>query len=386
MRLITRGAGAFLAVISALALAAGAAAASQPQRAIGHFPRFGGAFAEGAVFVQTDNLSGNAIVAYRRLADGKLTQTGVYPTGGLGGALEGSVVDHLASQGSLAYDQSDHLLYAVNAGSDTVSVFAVRGDQLARIQIIPSGGDFPVSIAVHGDLVYVLNARAGGSIQGYLNIGGQLRKIPTWNRPLGLNPTETPEFTHTPGQVAITPDGSKLLVTTKANGNAVEVFGLDRLGDPTAVPTATTLPEAVPFGVEFDAAGNPLIVEAGPNAVASFALDGSGHLHELSSAATGQGATCWIIRVGSKIYVSNAESGTVSGFLLGAGDTFSPIGNTATNGGTVDAAQAEGRFLYVQTGAEGIVDEFRIEAGGALASIGSVLVPGAVGGEGIAAS
>ena len=67
---------------------------------------------------------------------------------------------------------------------------------------------------------------------------------------------------------------------------------------------------------------------------------------------------CWIVRVGSKVYVSNAGSGTVAGFQLGAGDTLSPIGLTPTNGGTVDAAQAQGRFLYVQTGAEGVVDEF----------------------------
>jgi hypothetical protein len=88
---------------------------------------FGGA--AGAVFVQTDNTSGNAIVAYQRSADGTLTQAGTYPTRGLGGILAGSVVDHLASQGSLSYDTSHQLLFAVNAGSNTVSVFAVHGDQ-----------------------------------------------------------------------------------------------------------------------------------------------------------------------------------------------------------------------------------------------------------------
>jgi len=48
----------------------------------------------------------------------------------LGGVLNGSVVDHLASQGSLTYDRDHALLYAVNAASNTVSVFSVRGDQL----------------------------------------------------------------------------------------------------------------------------------------------------------------------------------------------------------------------------------------------------------------
>ena len=75
--------------------------------------------------VQTDNLAGNQIVAYDRSGNGTLTLAGTYATGGLGGQLTGSAVDHLASQGSLAYDAT-RTLYAVNAGSNTVSVFAVQ--------------------------------------------------------------------------------------------------------------------------------------------------------------------------------------------------------------------------------------------------------------------
>ena len=57
-----------------------------------------------AVFVQTDNTAGNRIVVYRRGADGTLSPAGSYATGGRGGILAGSVVDHTASQGSLTYD------------------------------------------------------------------------------------------------------------------------------------------------------------------------------------------------------------------------------------------------------------------------------------------
>src|SRR5258707_1155851 len=83
--------------------------------------------------------------------------------GGRGGILDGSVVDHTASQGSLGYDPRHGLLYAVNPGSNTVSVFAVHGDRLALRQVLGSGGTFPVSVTVHGDVVYVLNALKGGS-------------------------------------------------------------------------------------------------------------------------------------------------------------------------------------------------------------------------------
>jgi hypothetical protein len=79
----------------------------------------------------------------------------------------------------------------VNAGSNTVTVFSVHGDSLARRQVVSSGGTFPVSVAVRGNLVYVLNARDGGSVQGYVRIGAALVAVPSWHRPLGLNPTLT---------------------------------------------------------------------------------------------------------------------------------------------------------------------------------------------------
>ena len=119
-----------------------------------------------AVFVQTDNTAGNTIVAYTRTSGG-LQQAGTHPTGGNGGATSGSVVDHLSSEGSLTYDRRAGLLYAVNAGSNTITVFRVFGDKLIRSQVIGSGGQFPVSIAVHGDQVFVLNAWGGASVAGF---------------------------------------------------------------------------------------------------------------------------------------------------------------------------------------------------------------------------
>ena len=92
-----------------------------------------------AVFVEANDPAGNTIAVYHRNADGTLTAAGRYATGGLGGVLTGSVVDHLASQGAVTYDQQRRLLYAVNAGSNTVTVFAVHGDQLRRLQVAGTG-------------------------------------------------------------------------------------------------------------------------------------------------------------------------------------------------------------------------------------------------------
>jgi DNA-binding beta-propeller fold protein YncE len=232
----------------------------------------------GEVFVQTDAVSGNAVAVYARAADGTLRTAGTYPTGGLGGILGGSMVDHLASQGSLAYDREHGLLYAVNAGSNTLTVFSVYGDRLVRRQVISSGGTFPVSVAFHGGLVYVLNARDGGSVQGFLRIGASVVRIPSWNRPLRLDPTLTPEFTHTPGQVAFTPDGSKLIVTTKGNGNDIDVFTVGFSGGLPATPIIAADPGNVPFGITFDAGGHLVVAEAGDNAVATFTINPNGTL------------------------------------------------------------------------------------------------------------
>jgi 6-phosphogluconolactonase (cycloisomerase 2 family) len=365
--------GSVLATATALAaLAAGSASAAST----GH-----------AVFVQTDNLAGNQIVVYDRADDGTLTPAGTYATGGLGGALEGSVVDHLASQGSLTYDRQDGLLYAVNAASNTISVFGVFGDRLALRQVLSSGGSFPVSVAVDSGLVYALNATEGGSVQGFRVLAGRLVPIAGSVRPLGLNPAATPQFVNTPGQVAFSPDGSQVIVTTKANGSSVLVFRVGAEGRLSRSPVVNALPGAVPFAVEFDRQGRLLVTEAGSNSLASFELAPSGTIAQLDSVATEQQATCWIVRAGGRFYVSNAGSGSLSGFQPQVGGAvLAPLGNTSTDGGTVDAsAPAGGHVLYVQTGAGGIVDEFAIEADGALTKVGSVTVPGGVGGEGIVA-
>ena len=337
------------------------------------------------VFVLNDDSAGNAVIAYDRTATGALVEAGRYPTGGAGGALGGADVDKTASQGALAYDRAANLLYAVNPGSDTVTMFAVFGDRLVRRQVLSSGGAFPVSIAVHGNQVYVLDARNGGSVQGYIRVGSHLVLVPTWHRDLGLDTQQTPEFPGTPGQVAFSPDGHQLLITTKNGGNSIDVFAVGPLG-PSATPTVHPLPGALPFGVTFDEHGHLVVTEVGRNVVATFALGGDGTLTQLAEAATGQAATCWVVAADGEVYVSNTVSDTLSAYSVAGDGALTADGITATDAGTIDAAvSSDGRFLYVQAGAAGQVDEFRIGAHGALTPVGSVTVPAAVGGEGIVA-
>jgi 6-phosphogluconolactonase (cycloisomerase 2 family) len=377
-RRVGGAAGALLAGLVVVAAAGPAGAAT------GSFGQKGGGDV-GAVFVQNDAVTGNQVVVYDRSADGTLSQAGVYATGGLGGVLAGSVVDHLASQGSLTFDAEHHLLYAVNAGSNTVSVFGVHGDRLTLRQVIGSGGVFPVSVTVHGGLVYVLNALDGASIQGFRLHDGHLTAIPGSHRPLGLDPTATPQFTHTPGQIAFTPDGAQLIVTTKANGNAINVFNVDHGGRPSATPTVTVAAGAVPFAVAYDRSGHLAVANAGTNSVTTYKLRRDGTLTQVATTGTGQRATCWIAAAGANLYASNAGSATLTGLRSTRTGGLAVLGQTGTGPGTVDAAASpDGRFLYVQTGATGAVDAFRVQPDGSLLPIGSVSVPDAIGAEGIA--
>jgi DNA-binding beta-propeller fold protein YncE len=337
------------------------------------------------VFVQTDNPAGNQVVAYDRQPGGTLSEAGAYSTGGLGGVLSGSVVDHLASQGSLALSPDGTALIAANAGSNTISVFGPDGDRLRLRQVISSGGAFPVSVAIHGGLVYVLNALNGGSVQGYRMVFGFLVPLPGSGRLLGLNPNAAPQFTNTPGQAAFSPDGTQLVVTTKANGNNVDVFAVGPRGYLSAAPVQNTEPGTVPFAIAFDPAGNLVIAEAGTNAVATFGLSASGTITPLSTAATSQAATCWVTAIAGTLYASNAGSATVSS-VADTGGALTLLRQTGTDAGTVDsAATPDGRYLYVQAGGAGIVDEFAVGPKGALTGVGSVTVPDAAGGEGIVA-
>jgi 6-phosphogluconolactonase (cycloisomerase 2 family) len=383
MRSLTRAAGA--TALAAATLAASAAVFAGPAgAAVAQHHGFPGA--RHAVFVQTDNTAGNRVIAYHRAADGRLSRAGSYSTSGLGGQLSGSVVDHLASQGSLSYDASRALLIAVNAGSNTVSVFSVRGDRLALRQVIGSGGTFPVSVASRGGRVYVANAEDGGTVQGFRVLGGRLARIPGSHRALGLDPAATPQFTNTPGQVALSPSGSQLVVTTKANGNNIDVFGVRFDGSLTASPVVNSEPGTVPFGVTFDRAGHLVVAETGPNALGTFWLHASGTVTLIDSVATGQAATCWVAPAGRSLFTSNAGTANISGFSDRPGGQLGLLGATSTDPGTVDAsASPSGHYLYVQTGGNGVVDEFRVGGSGTLTSIGSVTVPAAVGGEGIVA-
>ncbi|GAB1692823.1 lactonase family protein [Krasilnikovia sp. M28-CT-15] len=372
----------------ALALAAGAAVAAGPAQAGPN----AGASSGHAVFIQLNSPAGNSVRVFRRSSTGTLTPAGDFPTGGKGGAAANAVVDPLASQGSLVYDARHRRLYAVNAGSDSLAVFDVHGARLTRRQVIASGGAFPVSVAVRGDLLYALNAGGEGAVQGFRITNAGLTPLAYAARSLHLGNTNPPAFLSAPAQVGISPDARHLVVTTK-NHNTIDVFALDRDGRPQGAAVVTTTFSPVPFAFVFTRQGIA-VTEVATSALTHYRLHPDGTLTPLGSAADGQAALCWIQPLRGHFYGANAGSGSVSAFALshdGAVSLSGGNGGVAAHpgGAPIDMA-ASGSYLYVQNPGTGQINGYRANANGTLTPVTTVTgLPVATPGngmEGIAAS
>ena len=377
-------AGLLAACVATVVTALGSAQAASTHR--GH-PRHGDR--QRVVFVQTNELGGNRIVVFNRGRNGHLSRAGTYATGGNGGiATPGTESDRIASQGSLVYDRAHSLLIAVNAGSDTVSTFKVQGDRLRLTGVVPSGGGFPASIAVHDDLVYVLSSGGSGIVQGFEIRGHRLRELSGSARSLGLANTDPPNFLTSPGQVGFTPDGEKLIVTTKMSGSHIDVFDVRRNGRLSQTPVMNPSATPVPFAFTFHRTGRLVVGEAGTSNVTTYLVNPDRTIADPRTQTDGQTALCWIVHARGFFYVTNTGSNNVSGFRIGADGQPALIGGSlflaTTEAGPIDMT-VSGRFLYVQTGTGGTVDEFRINRDGTLTALGVVTgLP--VGQEGIAST
>jgi 6-phosphogluconolactonase (cycloisomerase 2 family) len=325
--------------------------------------------AGGAVFVQTDDLEHNSVVAFERDATGALTRVGEFRTGGRGGVERGVPLDSLASQDSLTYDSAHRLLFAVNAGSNTVTSFAVSGARLRRLQTVSSGGEFPVSVAARAGLLYVLNAGGTGNVTGYrINPAGHLVSLPGASRSLGLANLPRPDFITAPADIAITPDVAHVVVTTKAN-NTIDVFNLNdgRL----SAPVKNTAADIVPFAVAFGSSQRLVVANAGNSSVSTYRINADGTLQTLTRAVEdGQAALCCLVGTGNTFYGANAGSSTISAFAVDADGTATLTGTSdgivahtgGGSGGTIDLAIThDGRLLYAENAFTGTVEGYAIQ-------------------------
>jgi 6-phosphogluconolactonase len=187
-----------------------------------------------------------------------LTYAAAFPTGGTGNGTGG---DSLGSQGALVLQSG--FLFAVNAGSNDISMFQVTGDGLVLLDKVASGGKLPVSIAVKGQLIYVLNAGGTPNISGVV-IDPETRHLfalPNSQRPL------TGGAAANPAELHFSSDGESLLVTEKGT-QTIDSYRIDFLGYAVG-PTAISASAATPFGFDVTRRGYAIVSEAGSGAVSS---------------------------------------------------------------------------------------------------------------------
>ena len=325
----------------------------------------------GAVFVMTNAADNNQVIAFNRAADGTLSYDEAHDTGGRG---SGGVNDPLEAQGSLTLSQQHDFLFAVNAGSGNVSVFGVHGSSLNLVGKVPSGGSEPVAVTEHNNIVYVLNSGGAGSIVGFnLDSRGNLTQIENSTVFLSANATGG-------ASIAFSPDGRFLLVTERL-ANDIDVFSVRANG--TLGPIVVN-PSPAPgaFSVGFAPDGKAIVSETGGtngSAISSYSVQPDGMLSAVSqSVPTDGAANCWnaVTPDGTKVYVSNAGSSTISGFAIGTSGTLAPLPGTVVghnpDGATnLDIAiSADGRFLYSLNSGSGDIGIFAIEQDGTLTGLG----------------
>lgn len=356
-----------------LAIGAAACSDSNPilepgDRSTSDLPAVSGSSNAGAVYVSTNSATGNEVLAFPRAGDGSLAAPAAFATGGLGTG------GGLGNQGAVVLNHSNQRLFVANAGSSEVSVFAVTPGGLELLDRVASGGTRPISIAVRGRLIYVLNAGGTGNITGFiLSHDDDLQPISGSTRPLSNSAADA-------AQVSFSPDGGLLVVTEKAtNLIGTYVVGAGGLATgPDAQPSAGT----TPFGFAFSGNGTLVISEAfggapGASALSSYRASPAGTLSAISpSVGTTETAACWVVITGNGkfAYTSNTGSGTISGYRLSHEGELSLLdadGVTATTmAGPIDLALTRSdQFLYSLDSGAGTISAFRVKADGSLVPV-----------------
>jgi 6-phosphogluconolactonase (cycloisomerase 2 family) len=332
----------------------------------------------GHVYVNDDTAGINTIAGFNRHADGRLTPMAgsPFPAGGAGA---GSTV---ASQGALQVGAGGHFLLAVDPGSNQISVLRIRsGGALAAISggVVSSHGIQPVSIAVHGSLVYVANAGNGGSNYTGFRLGafGHLRHL--------LGSTVSLPDGSQPGDVLFNSTGTNL-AGTRVGTSLIDSFAVGSTGRLTAAPGSPYAAQGPgPFGSEFRPT-NPsqLFVSnahGGANAgtVSAFAVAGNGTLSSIGSSPFPdlQTAPCWveISHDGNYLFAVNTAVPSISRYWIAANGSLTLLGSTVfnlpTGLGPLDARLSpDGKTLWVVDTGAAKVSGFRVN-GGNLTELGT---------------
>ncbi len=398
--------GAWVMVALAVAAVAGGAPPASAANAHARAAEFG--WYVGAVFSETNDPTNNQVIVFSRRWDGALHERQVIASGGQGGQEQQpgctAMCPILDTQGELTLSRDRRFLFAVNAGSNTISTFRVTPFGLILMQTTPSGGVFPNSLTTHGDLLYALNANSDNIAGFRIGWNGTLTPIAGSDQPLSAG-----ALPGLPRQIGFDNTGRLLVVTLLATASGPPPIGttsgvIDTFavgpGGAAAAATANDSSTPFPFAFSFDpfnrlvAAQITSLTTPGLGDAATYQVTASGALASIDTEATGGEAPCWtaITPDGRFVYEVNTGGGlpaTVAAFRLRSDGKLVSLGNTPDLGEfakTDEVLSAGGRDLYVLspalTGPTSHIDEYSVGFDGTLRLIGqtpSTLPPGMSG-------
>ena len=309
-----------------------------------------------AVVTESNSDAGNEVVVYSRGHDGMLSMMGSYSTGGTGTGMG------LGSQGAVALNGG--YIYAVNAGSNDISVLSADG---AVVDQESSGGEMPISLTIHHNLLYVLNAGGDGNITGFrINNGdGSLTMISGSSRSLSGSGVG-------PAQVEFSPNGRMLVVTEKGT-NMIDTYTINP-GGTASGPNVQPSVGNTPFGFEFDNKGHLIVSDAfgggmGAGAMSSYDVSSNGISLISGPVVNTQTAPCWVVVTndGRYSYTTNTGTSNISGYNVnpdGSITLFDDGGNTASTGAgssPIDMAlNNNSGYLYALSGGTHTISVFII--------------------------
>lgn len=262
-----------------------------------------------AFYTSSNAASQNQLIRYQMGSDGVYTETGRFDTGGTGTGR------NLQAASSLALSDDRKWLVAVNAGSNQVSVFRLGRRRPRLTDIHDSGGTLPLSVALKGRYVYVLNSGSDQVASFRLTESGVLEALgdgsPRWLSSPNARATS----------LGVTSDGRQLVIAERG-ADRLTAFAIGRKGvlaqEAQTIQTVANLPYALSFlgktvYTVFAGQGE------GQTAVGAYRFDSKGVLLSLGEPVySGQTAGCWSALSPRRrlLYAANAGSHSLTGLQI----------------------------------------------------------------------
>lgn len=282
----------------------------------------------GGVYTMTNDAENNAVTVFDRYIDGHLEFRENVSSNGNGYAFPPLNIDPFESQGAIVTSDFGRFVVGLNAGSNEVFVMRVnrQTNELEFADEISSHGELPISVAIHRNLIYVVNAGTR-TISGYkINREGHLRSIRNSVRTLGPGNESlvafTPDREPYPHEIQFTPKGDKLVVLESGtNSDVIYIFPLDENG--VAGERVTTPSDSeYPLAMSFSPNGSLLVTSSNEdetlNVLTSYKINDDSSLSIITPAIPNhQAGSCWLVTRGAYAYTINSFNNTFSFYAAG---------------------------------------------------------------------